>query len=162
MTIGTIHKGGRFYLCTTPQPNTLTQVEFEALSYVEIVNVVEAPGFDVEPNIISENYLGSQISEKQKGFETGADTTVVTGHIPGGNVDHDAMIAAAATGSTYAVKYELDDALNDTGTGTTTYARVLIGGGKPSPGAGEDYVRRTFTLSVTSQRPIEVAATAGA
>jgi hypothetical protein len=53
----------------------------------------------------------------------------------------------------------LPDPISNGGTGTTFYARFIIGGGGISGGAGEDFVRRTYQMAMTSQFPVEVAAT---
>ncbi|WP_226780345.1 hypothetical protein [Oceaniglobus trochenteri] len=155
------HQNGKFYLCTTPQPDILDQSEFEGLTWVEVPNVVEAPSFQITDNMLTENYLSSDIAEKQKGYRSIDDSTLVIG-LKTGVMGHTNLVTAARTRSVYAIKYVLDDALNETGTGTTFYARAVIGGGGPNGGGGEEFVRKTFNLGMTEQFPIEVAATAGA
>jgi hypothetical protein len=157
--MATTHQGGMFYLCTTPQQTILDETEFEGLTWVEVPNVVEAPSFQITDNMLTENYLDSDIADKQKGFRSVEDSPLVIGHKVG-VAGHTALIAAARTKSVYAVKYELDDAITPTtGTPTTFYARAVIGGGGTNGGGGEEFVRRTFTLGMTEQFPIEVDAT---
>lgn len=154
------HQGGKFYLCTTPQETTLDQAGYEGLTYVEVPFVVEAPSFQITDNMLVENYLSSDIASKQKGFRQVEETSVVIG-LDEDDAGHAAMIAAARTKSTYAIKYVIDNALLPAGDGRTIYARAKIGGGGTNGGAGEEFVRRTFMLGITDDFPLEVAATDG-
>lgn len=153
------HQGGVFEICTTPQESNLDQTAFEALTYVPVPQVVSAPSFTIEDNILTQNTLDDDIAQKQKGFRQAQDTTIEVALISGGDSGHAALDAAARTKNAYAVRYILPDPVTGGGTGTTTYARAVIGGGGVGGGGGEDFANRTYALGVTSQFPIEVDAT---
>jgi hypothetical protein len=150
------YKGGKFYKSTTAVTSDLAQAAYEALTYVEVPNVVSTPAMAVEDNIISQDYLSTDVSQKQKGFANVTDGELVVGYTAG-DAGHAAMIAAAQSRIQYAFKSELSDSPNPvTTTNTVRYTRGFVGGGGDAGGGGEDFVNLTFSLAF-NQRPIWVA-----
>ncbi len=150
------YQGGTLFVSPTSQAALLNQAGFDALSdWIEIVNIVTMPSFQISDNILTENYLNSDIAEKQKGFRQAEDTELVIGFSTG-NSGHASLITLAKTKLVYPVYAELDDSLGTNG--TQIYALALIGGGGVTGGGGEDFVRRTFQFALTRQFPLEVAA----
>ena len=150
------YQGARLYISPTVQTATLNQAGFEALSnWVQITKIVTMPSFTISDNMLTENYLDTDISEKQKGFRQAADSELVIG-FDDTNAGHTSLIGFAQTKSVYPVYRELDNSLGTSG--SISYALALIGGGGDGGGAGEDFVRRTFQFALTRQFPIEVAA----
>lgn len=149
------YKGGKFYISTTTVPADILLAAYQALTYVEVKNVVSTPAMGVEDNIISQDYLSTDVSQKQKGFANVTDGELVVGYTyddPG----QDAMRAAAVTRNQYAFKSELSDSPNiATTTNTVRYTRGFVGSGGDGGGGGEDFVNLTFMLAL-NQRPIWV------
>lgn len=152
------YQDGKLFVSPTTQSSTVDQAAFLALAdWVEIENIVTMPSFQVTDNILTENYLNSDIAEKQKGFRQAEDTELVIG-FDEDNAGHGSLIGLAETKLVYPVRLELANTPNGGTNGTRFFALALIGGGGINGGGGEDFVRRTFQFALTRQRPIEVAA----
>lgn len=150
------YKGGKFYISTTPVTDDLLLAAYEALTYVEAKFVASTPGMAVEDNIISEDFLSTDVSQKQKGFAQVVDGELVVGYAYG-DPGQIALIAASQSRVQYAFKSELSDSPNPaTTTNTIRYTRGFVGGGGDAGGGGEDFVDLTFSLAF-NQRPIWVA-----
>lgn len=151
------HQGGSFEICTTPQTSVADAAAFQALTYVPVPGVVTAPSFRVVQNTLQENTLDSDIANIQGGFRQGETTDVVFSFAEESQAGIAAMEAAARSGNLFAVKYELNNSLGSNG--TTYYALAFIGGGGgPTGGGGEDFAQRQYSITPSSQQPIEVAA----
>lgn len=154
---GLAHQGGRFYICTTPQTPTLDLAAFEALTYVQVPGVVTAPSMRVTQNTIVENTLDSDIAQIQGGFRQGETTDVVFSFNEASNAGIAAMEAAAQSGNLFACYYELPNSLGTNG--TQFYALCFIGGGGGvTGGGGEDFAQRSYSITPSSQLPVEKAA----
>ena len=149
-----IKKDGKLYICETPQPADLLQAEYEGLTWVEIGNIVTLPDFGVSDNIVTQDYINTDVSQKRKGFRNASDTEVVVGYLPedAGQV---ALRDAAETKFNYALKLEQSDAPDASTTNTIRYSRGVIGGPNFTGGGGEDFDNETFQIGL-NQAPIVV------
>lgn len=150
-----IKKDSKLYVCETPQSSDLDQAGYEALTWVEVGNVVTLPDFGITDNIVTQDYIATDVSQKQKGFRNGAETEIVVGFDPD-DAGQDALRAAAATRTNYALKLESSDSPNAaTTTNTIRYSRGVIGGPAFAGGGGEDFDNETYQVGL-NQAPIIV------
>ncbi len=149
-----IKKDGKLYICETPQPADLTESGFEALTWVEVGKVVTFPDFGVSDNIVSQDYINTDVSQKRKGFRNASDTEIVVGHDPD-DAGQTAMKTAADTKYNYAFKLEQADAPDASTTNTIRYSRGVIGGPNFAGGGGEDFDNETYQLGL-NQAPVIV------
>lgn len=149
-----IKKGSKLYICATAQAADLNQAGYEALTWVEIGNVVTFPDFGVTDNIVSQNYIGSTVTQKQKGYRTASDTEIVVGR-DYENAGQDALRTAAGTSLNYAFKMESSDSPSASLTNTIRYSRGVVGGPNFTGGEGEAFDNETFQLGL-NQAPIVV------
>ena len=152
---GTINKGRKFSICTAPQSSELTQLEYEALAYVEAANVVNIGETGNNENVVSQDYHGTRVTQKSKGIINAGDPTVELGYTPT-DQGYQELLAATGTDFFYATKMEMNDAPNALNTNTIKYNRGLVLGPTHSNGAVEDWDNRVFTLGLV-QEQIEVA-----
>jgi len=152
MALGRVYRGGKFYISTTAVTADLNQAAYEALTWTEVTSVVTTPGMGVTDNMISQDLLDTDVSQKQKGFTSVNDAELVTSYDPD-DAGQGLMRAAALVRIGYGFKSELDDA--DGGDPTTRYSWGFVGGGGDAGGGGEDFVNETFMLAL-NQRPIWV------
>jgi len=151
-----VYKGGKFYIGSAPVNADLTQSGYEAVTWVEVGNVVTTPGMGVTDNMISQAYLDTDVSQWQKGIASATEGELVVGYDPDDAGQED-MIAAAAARTFWPFKSELSDSPNPaTTTNTIRYTWGLVGSGGDAGGAVEDFVNLTFALRF-NQRPIWVA-----
>lgn len=150
-----IKKDSKFYICETPQPSNLDQSGFEALTWVEVGNIVTFPDFGVSDNIVTQDYANTDVSQKQKGFRNASDTETVVGFDPD-DLGQDALRNAAGTRTNYAMKLESSDSPNAaTTTNTIRYSRGVVGGPNFAGGGGEDFDNETFQIGL-NQAPVIV------
>lgn len=150
-----VKKDSKFYICATAQGADLDQAGFEALTWVEVGSVVTLPDFGVTDNIVTQDYVDTNVSQKRKGFKNASDTEIVTGFDPD-DLGQDAMRIAAATDLNYAFKLEGSDSPNpSTTTNSIRYSRGVIGGPNFSGGGGEDFDNETYQIGL-NQEPILV------
>lgn len=153
-----IKKDGKLYICATPQDADLLQAGYEALTWVEIGNIVTMPDFGITDNIVTQDYINTDVSQKRKGFRNASDTEVVVGALQD-DVGQIELRTAADTKYNYALKLEQSDAPDDDTTNTIRYSRGVIGGPNFAGGGGEDFDNETFQIGL-NQKPIVVAPTA--
>ena len=150
-----IKRGGKFYICATPQGADLNQAGYEALTWVEVGNIVTFPDFGITDNIVSQDYIDTDVSQKRKGFRMASDSELVVGR-DYEDTGQDALRTAAATRLNYAFKLESSDSPNPaTTTNTIRYSRGIIGGPNFTGGGGEDFDNETFQIGL-NQAPIVV------
>lgn len=147
-----IKRESKLYICATAQADDLNLAGFEALTWVEIGNVVTLPDFGVTDNIVSQDYIGTDVSQKQKGFRMASDTEIVVGR-DYEDTGQDALRTAAGTRFNYAFKLESSDAPSALYTNTIRYSRGIVGGPNFTGGGGEDFDNETFQLGL-NQAPI--------
>lgn len=146
---------GTLYVCATPQNSTLTEANFEALTWVEIGKIVTLPQVGFEANVVTQNYVNAYFSADAKGFINGTASEVVVGREPA-NAGQDILrTAAASLGGKYAFKREYADSTATT-TATIKYFRALVTSYLDAGGGGEEFDNETFGIKVTGQVPITV------
>jgi hypothetical protein len=148
-----IKRGGKFYICATPQGADLNLAGFEGLTWVEVGKIVTFPDFGVTENIVSQDYISTDLSEYRKGFKQGSQSALVIGrdHADAGQ---NALRTASATRVNYAFKLESSDSPNPTTTtNTIRYSRGLVTAPNFTGGGGEDFDNEEFTIAL-NQSPI--------
>lgn len=147
-----IKRESKLYICATTQAADLNLAGFEALTWVEIGNIVTLPDFGVSDNIVSQDYVGTDVSQKKKGYRMASDTSVVVGR-DFEDSGQDALRTAAATRYNYAFKLESSDAPSALYTNTIRYSRGIVGGPNFTGGGGEDFDNEEFQIGL-NQAPI--------
>lgn len=147
-----IKRESKLYICATAQAADLNLAGFEALTWVEIGRVVTIPDFGITDNIVSQDYIGTDVSQKQRGFRMASDTEIVVGR-DFEDAGQDALRTAAGTRYNYAFKLESSDAPSALYTNTIRYSRGIVGGPNFTGGGGEDFDNETFQLGL-NQSPI--------
>jgi hypothetical protein len=150
-----IKRLSKLFICATPQGADLNRAGYEALTWVEITKIVTLPDFGVTDNIVSQDYIATDVSQKQKGYRSASDTELVVGrdHADAGQ---DIVRAAALTRSNYALMLVGSDSPNASATtNTIRYSRGVIGGPNFTGGGGEDFDNETFQIGL-NQLPIVV------
>jgi hypothetical protein len=152
-----IKRSSTLAICTTPQASDLTASQYAALTWVPIGSIVTMPDFGVTDNIVSQDYVNTDVSQKRKGFRMASDTEIVVGR-DHDDLGQDALRAAAATRLNYAFRMQSSDG-TPTLTPTTRYSRGIVGGPNFTGGGGEDFDNETFQLGL-NQAPVIVEPTA--
>lgn len=148
--------GAKVSICATPQTATLSAAGYEALTFVEIGDVVTPPSISEEVGMPTQQYVNRTRAAHQKGVYTGAASEIVVGY------DYDdagqlILYTASRAKGTYAIKVELTDSPNTvTHTNTVVYARVLVGPRAQAGGAAEDFVNHSYPIQVTIDEPVVV------
>lgn len=154
---GKINKGRKVYFSPTAQASDLDQAGFEAIvDWVEVANVVTVGETGANTNVVSQDYWGTEVTQKQTGITNAGDPTIEVGRDLS-DTGQDAMRTAANNGSYYAVKME-DKLLAGQTTPVTKYNRGLVLGPVDSNGDVEGWDNQTFTLALV-QTQITVDAT---
>lgn len=154
--------GSKLYICATPQPNTLIQSQYEALTWVEITGVGAMAEVGSSTNILSYDKWSDDVVGKQKGMTDAGNPTVELAYDPalGAATGQGIIAAASLTKFTYAFKVVRDDALITGGVGTTYYHRGIVTGPTHPQGRNEDFELDVYTLGLV-QREIRVKPTTG-
>ena len=153
--------GRKFFVCATPQPNTLTVSEFEALTWVEVKGVGNLGETGSNTNILTYDTWDDDVSDKAKGLTNAGDPELEVARRasdPGQIV----MNNAAATNFKYAFKIEGNDKPNNDpdSTNTVRYNRGLVTGPRQPNGRVEDFDLDIFGLGLV-QKQITVPAIDG-
>ena len=158
MAKGTLVKGMTVEVCVTPQPNDLTQLEFEALGYIEVCCPQNAPSFSEEAEIVEEFCISGE-AVVGVGAASGSESEMTVFY----NADcvGQDIIRNAFGGSTIlAFRKVYNDSPNPaTTTNTTIYARAMISSWAESGDSANDFITNSFTLKLV-QPPILVKPTA--
>lgn len=145
-----INKDGAFAICATVQEADLDAAGFAALTWVDVENIVNIPALGVTDNLVSQDYLNTDVSQVRKGFRAGTQEELTCGY----DIDatgQAAVVTAADTGSNYAVRRTLPD-------GTIIYSRAVVANnGGVQGGSGEDFINVSWMIGV-NQVPVIVAA----
>ena len=145
---------GTLHVCATAQNTTLTEAQYEALTWVEIGKIVTMPQVGFEANVVTQNYVNTDFSEDAKGFKNGTASEVVVGRDPS-DAGQDILRTAAGSRNRYAFKREYADAMS-TMTATFKYFRALVTSQLDAGGGGEEFDNETFGIKITGQAPITV------
>lgn len=153
MPEGTLIKGTRVYMSATPEPDNLTQAEFEALTWVEICCPQSAPAMSEEAEIVSDFCIsGEEISAA--GAAAGVETEL-TVFYQADCVGQD-LLRAGFGGLAYPLKKELKDSPNPlTTTNSIYYTRVIITSWGDNDGTVNDLITNTYGMKI-AQPPILV------
>jgi hypothetical protein len=117
--------------------------------------VVTFPDFGVTENMVSQDYINTDVSEFRKGFRAASNSEIVVG-FDATDAGQVALRAAAAARSNYAFRLVSADSPNvATTTNTTRYSRGVVGGPNFAGGGGEEFDNETYTLAL-NQAPIVV------
>ena len=153
---GKINKARRVFFCTTAQPTDLNQAAFEALTYVEVSNVVTVGATGANSNVVSQDYWGTDVTQKQVGVTNAGDPELEVGRDLS-DVGQNAMRLVGNDGNNYAFKFE-DPLLAGETTPVTYYNRGMVLGPVTNNGAVEDWSNHVFTLAL-NQLQVVVDAT---
>lgn len=134
-------------ICTTPQPDDLTEAGFEALVYVAIGQVGSVGETGLSTNILTYDTLTTAVSQKAKGISDAGspEIEVARNYNDAGQV---ALRNAAATNFNYAFKLERNDAPDASTTNTVIYNRGLVIGPRRPNGRNEDFDLEIFQLAL--------------
>lgn len=154
--IKTTLAGAVVSISSAPVTLPLNAAGFAALTFTPIGSVGNLGDYGSPPNIISYNTLDTQVTSKAKGVEDAGDLSIEVARIfddPG----QIAIRAAAATKFYYAVKVEYADAPSDDWSNTIMYAAGPVTGPQLLGGGTDDFLRESYTVAFTDQRPVFVA-----
>jgi len=149
------NKGRRFFICETPKATDLNQAAYEALTWVEVLNVGSVGETGKNTNVLSYDELDTDVTQKQKGISNAGDPQVECARNPT-DTGQIALRAAAATKYFYAFKVEDEDKPSADYTNSIYYNRGLITGPVRPGGRNEDFILEVFTLGLV-QAEIVVA-----
>lgn len=154
--IKTTLQGTKVYISTTAATLPLNAAGFLALTYTEIGSVGNLGDYGVAPNMVNYNTLATQVTSKAKGTEDAGELAVEVARIFD-DVGQIAMRAAGATKFNYAIKVEYADAPSPDWSNTIMYAVGPVSGPQLLGGSTDDFIRESYTVAFTDQRPIFVA-----
>lgn len=151
--------GAKFYIDIDTTAEPANQAAYEALTYVEVGEVEDLGEFGDESQEITFTSLGDGRVRKLKGPRDAGTFTVVVGDDPADAGQED-MVEAEAEIFDYAMKIELNDKLNPTGTNSIFFFMGKVMSKRLNVGNATNVVRRNFTVGINTDI-IEVLATAG-
>ena len=141
------NKGRRFYICETAKATDLSQVQYEALTWVEVLNVGSIGPSGTDTNVLSYDELGTTVTQKQKGISNAGDPEIEVARNPT-DTGQIALRTAAATNYAYAFKVEDNDAPTSDYTNSIYYLRGIITRPMRPNGRNEDFVLEVFKLGL--------------
>lgn len=154
MAEATLIKGMQLEVCVTPQPDTLTQTEFEALTYVPVCCPQTAPSFSEEAEIVEEFCISGE-AVVGVGAASGAETELVVFYQADCN-GQDIVRNAFGGSVILAFRKVYADSPNEaTTTNTTVYARAMVTSRGDNEGSVNEFITNSFTLKLV-QPPILV------
>ena len=153
--ITTTLQGTKIYISNAEVTLPLSQAAFEALSWVEIGKVGNLGDYGVSPNIVTYNTLDTKVSSKAKGVEDAGDLVIEVAR----KYDDAGQIkinAAADTKYNWATKIEYADAPTSAHTNTIVFGAGPVAGPQRLGGGTDDFIRESFTVAFSDQKPITV------
>lgn len=154
--IKTTLAGTKVSISTAPVTLPLNAAAFGALTFTEIKSVGNLGDYGSPANLINYNTLDTEVMSKAKGVEDAGELSIEVARIfddPG----QIAMRAAAATKFYYAIKIEYADAPSEDWSNTIMYAVGPVTGPQLLGGGTDDFIRESYSVGFTDQRPIFVA-----
>lgn len=148
--------GATVSISTTAVTLPLNAAAFAALTFTPIGSVGNLGDYGSAPNIVSYNTLDTEVTSKAKGVEDAGELSIEVARIfddPG----QIAIRAAAATKFYYAVKIEYADAPTEDWSNTIMYAAGPVTGPQLLGGSTDDFIRESYTVAFTDQRPLFIA-----
>lgn len=148
----------KWFVCATPQNNTLARADYEALTWVEIKYIGNVGETGKKTNMLTYDTWGDAVTQKAKGMTDAGSPEIECARDPN-DAGQNILKAAGAVGNnnSYAFK-ELRADASTGGTGTIRYHRGLVSGPTYPGGKNEDFDLQVFTLGL-QQEVIEVAPT---
>lgn len=148
--------GATVSISTTAVTLPLNAAAFAALTFAPIGSVGNLGDYGSAPNIVNYDTLDTEVRSKAKGVEDAGELSIEVARIfddPG----QIAIRAAALTKFYYAVKVEYADAPSEDWSNTIMYAAGPVTGPQLLGGGTDDFVRESYTVAFTDQRPLFVA-----
>ena len=148
--------GGTLYVCATAQEADLTQVEYEALAWIEVKGLGSHGETGANTNILSYDTWDTTVIQKAKGMTDAGSPEIELAR----NVNDPgqiALLAAAATNNNYAFKMVRNDA-PPAGTPTMLYNRGLVAGPRRPHGRNEDFDLEIYTFALQQLEIVDPAA----
>lgn len=148
MGCGITNFGARFYVSTTEVSTNLTEIQYAALTYVQVPGLGRLGDTGVIQNVTGYSVFGRRLRHKKKGEASASDPDVEFIDRPSSGLS---ILQAAADPSVRGERAFLiiwgDDSLE--------LNRGLVTGPKFLKGGGEDFKRVLFTLGL-QQPPIKL------
>lgn len=146
------NQGSKVYICETAAgDDDLSQSEFEALTWVEVLNVGTLPEYGRSQDELTYPTLAHGTIKGKGAVNFGAGDFEVSRK--GTNTGRDAMETAAATELKYAMKIVAPDA-TDSMTATIDYLRGALGGPVIPGGGGDQAKIYRFSMYVDQHLPV--------
>jgi len=137
----------KLYVCATPQNVDLAQVDYEALTWVEIKAVGSRGETGKITNILNYDTWDTSVTQKAKGITDAGSPDLEVARIP---TDPGQMILREAgevgNNNNYAFREVRADGIGNN-TGTVKYNRGLVTGPRSPGGRNEDFDLEVFTLA---------------
>lgn len=151
MTEAQTNSGSKLFICATPQNKDLTEVEFAALTYVQVKKVGNVGERGITTNIVTYDTWDTAVALKGKGISNAGDPEVEVAR----DLADPGQTAMRAAGQpdvqdAYAFKVERPS-------GEVEYLRGLVTGPRTPGGRNEDFVLHVYSLAL-NQVPVEVPA----
>lgn len=148
-----LNKGSQLFVAAAPQPNNLTQAQFEAMDWELVCCPSTLPMFGGEAEIVSEFCIsGEEVTFV--GAASGSETELTVFY--DNDCEGQDIIREAFEGQPLAFKKEYADNLGSaTMTNTTIYARALVTTQPDTEGEVNDIAAHTYGLKMV-QPPIFV------
>jgi len=151
----------KIYICETAQNSTLTQADYELLTWVEITGIGSRGETGITTNILTFDTWDTTVVQKAKGMTDAGSPDLELARIP---TDPGQIIlrtaGAVGNNNNYAFKEVRADG-EVGGTGTIIYNRGLVSGPKRPGGRNEDFDLEVFTLGFQQQEIVVDPTTSG-
>ncbi|NLS03623.1 hypothetical protein HGP14_09655 [Rhizobium sp. P32RR-XVIII] len=154
--IKTTLAGAKVSISTAAVTLPLDATGFAALTFTPVGSVGNLGDYGASPNMVNYNTLDTEVTSKAKGVEDAGELSIEVARIFD-DVGQIAMRAAAATKFNYAIKIEYADAPTEDWSNTVMYAAGPVSGPQMLGGSTDDFIRESYTVAFTDQRPIFVA-----
>jgi len=154
--IKTTLAGTKVSISAAPVTLPLNAAAFGALTFTPIGSVGNLGDYGSAPNIVNYDTLDTDVRSKAKGVEDAGELSIEVARIfddPG----QIAIRAAALTKFYYAVKVEYADAPSEDWSNTIMYAAGPVTGPQLLGGGTDDFVRESYIVAFTDQRPLFIA-----
>lgn len=144
----------KWYVCPTPQNRTLSEADYNDLTWVLISNVGNVGETGKSTNVLTYNTWDTQVADKAKGVTDAGSPTFEVARDPD-DPGQDILRQAGAVGNNnkYAFKQVRADGPVG-GVGTIFYNRGIVGGPTRPNGGNEDFDLEVFTLGFVQEEII--------
>lgn len=141
----------KIYVCATPQNSALAQVDYEALSWVEVGGVGSRGEMGKITNVLNYDTWNDSVIQKAKGMTNAGDVDLEVARDPS-DAGQTVLRSAAAVGhnENYAFKEVRADGTGGN-VGTVIYNRGLVVGLRRPGGRNEDFDLEVFTLALQQE-----------